>query len=294
MKFLGYTIFEKDKKQEQNNVLASSVKNRTYLDQSSGASVGISYPIITRKYDGEKTPGELGVIFKNELDYKALRLRAYDAEIKTDIVRIITSKFFKWVVGNGLKLQAEIQKDLLEAENITADWSKIQTQIESRFAIWSNSKMSDYSELLDLHQIAYQAKSAAFLGGDCLVIMRYIDGVLKCQLIDGEHICQPSYDFIKIAEENGNSIKHGVEVDARGRHIAFYVKQKSGEFERVLAKGEKSNRVLAWMVYGDKNRIDHVRGIPKIAQILEKVNKLEDILMLQLEKRNKLQILFTR
>ena len=97
MKIWGYTIFEKEKKQEQNNVLASSVKNRTYLDQSSGASVGISYPIITRKYDGEKTPGELGVIFKNELDYKALRLRAYDAEIKTDIVRIITSKFFKWV-----------------------------------------------------------------------------------------------------------------------------------------------------------------------------------------------------
>jgi hypothetical protein len=46
-----------------------------------------------------------------------------------------------------------------------------------------------------------------------------------------------------------NKIKHGVEVDPSGRHVAFYVKQDDNTFKRLPAYGEKSGRKLAWLVY---------------------------------------------
>ena len=54
----------------------------------------------------------------NVPDYNVLRIRSYDAYTKSDIVRIITSKYFHWVVGSGLKLQAEPNKVVLESEGI--------------------------------------------------------------------------------------------------------------------------------------------------------------------------------
>ena len=66
------------------------VESRTYPnDTNMTPSYGMSWPIITKKWDGEKTPGELGVVVKNLPDYKRLRLRAYDAEMRIDIINIL-------------------------------------------------------------------------------------------------------------------------------------------------------------------------------------------------------------
>ena len=71
------------------------------LDFGPWSAVSINVP-----FDGEKTPGELGVPVNLIPIHNSLRLRSYEAELKMDIVKIITGRFFKWVVGTGLKLQA--------------------------------------------------------------------------------------------------------------------------------------------------------------------------------------------
>lgn len=274
MKILGLEI-NLSKKETPNIQPDSSVYGGNQI-------IGIQYPIITRTFDGEKTPGELGVVINSVPDYQRLRLRAYDAEIKTDIVKIITGKFFKWVVGSGLKLQSEPNKTLLESEGISENWPEVQKITEARFQAFAKSKHSDFSKMVNLHAKALDAYKTAFLGGDGLVVCRIENNNLNVQVIDGQHIKDPVGDKVLMdgVKSRGNHVKHGIEFNSRGEHVAFFIYTLDplklvGKYERIQAKGDKSDRKLAWLIYGEKNRVDHVRGIPAISQILEKLNKLD-------------------
>lgn len=242
-------------------------------------NTGINNPIIGDVYDGEKTPGEMGAIYDTLPNHLKLRLRAYDANLKTDIVKIITGKFFKWVVGSGLKLQAEPNKTVLGLSGVdTSNIKDFQKNVEALFNLYSNSKYSDYHKKDWLHEKANEAFQVSFLGGDCLCVLR-VDkkyGV-NVQVIDGQHICTPLDEAL---EENSN-IKNGIEINSKGEHVAFWVKKRGvnddltdkDSFERIEAV--VGGRTMAWMIYGTKHRIDHHRGIPVISSILEKIAKLD-------------------
>jgi len=239
-------------------------------------------PIVTRSWDGEKTPGELGAVSINVADHVALRYRSYDAADRIDTVKIISGKFFKYIIGGGLKLQAEPNEVVLALEGIKEDFTDFKKTAEARFAVYANSKYCSQNKQKDLHDLANDAFSAAFLGGDCLCVARFTKTGLTLQVIDGEHIQTPWSDdkLLKAAETRKNFVTHGVEYDKKGEHVGFFVRSKSDGlskdgFEYIKAKGAKTNRVFAWMIYGDKQRVDHHRGVPKIASILEKVNKLD-------------------
>lgn len=236
-------------------------------------------PIIDMIWDGEKTPGELGSVYKSHPDYLKLRLRAYDMNLKTDIIRIITGKFFKWVIGSGLKIQAEPNKTVLEMSGITEDTAEFQKQVEALFNLYAGSKYSDYHRKSWLHEKALEAFETSFLGGDCLCIIRIEEAGPNIQVIDGEKISDPLDDSEK---GEGNRILNGIEINTRGEHVAFWVsisKQEDTnlhilEHQRIEAKDAAGN-TLAWMIYGLKARIDHHRGIPVISSILEKTAKLD-------------------
>ena len=230
-------------------------------------------------FDGEKTPGEMGVPINLVPMHQALRMRAYEADLNTDVIKIITGRFFKWVVGNGLKLQSEPNEVVLKSEGINDDLKEFRKITESRFQVYSASTFSDFAHLSNLHERAEEAFRTAFLGGDALIICRVENSILNTQVIDGQEVVNPSEDkFYKEAKERGNYIEQGIELNERGEHIAYYVRFKRIKeivIERIVAKGEKSGRTFAWMLYGTKHRINHHRGIPQIASILEKVNKLD-------------------
>lgn len=244
------------------------------LDFGPWNAVSINVP-----FDGEKTPGELGVPVNLIPIHNSLRLRAYEAELKMDIVKIITGRFFKWVVGTGLKLQAEPDEVVLKTEGINEDLVDFRKNVEARFQVFSNSSISDFSKMSNLHEKAEEAFKTAFLGGDCLIIQRVEDGFVNVQVIDGQEVVNPDKDeYYKSAKEAGNYIQQGIEIDSRGQHVAFFVRMQKPdkiEIERISAKGENSGKIFAWMLYGSKHRINHQRGVPQISSILEKVNKLD-------------------
>jgi capsid protein len=269
------------KKEVANNSVIQEPESNDYNGNSMFAS-GVYYPIITKNWDGEKTIGELGAVVKNIPNYESLRLRAYDAYIKTDVVKIIASKHFNWVIGSGLKLQAEPNKTVLESEGITNfDSKKFQKLAESRFMIYANSVICDYSKQKNLHQLANDFYKAKYLGGDCLCVVRYTKDGPNVQFIASEHIKTPlDMDMIKGVNDRDNYVEHGIEYSQSGEVIAFFVCKKDknsvfGSYERIESKGAKSGRVLAWMVSGERISPDHKRCVPKISQILEKINKLD-------------------
>lgn len=278
MKILGFEI--KWGSSESKNDTPSSV---VYQGVDEIGSVGHRYPILNKYYDGEKNLGELGVVTRIIPDFKKLRLRMYSAYATIDTIKIIASKFFYWTIGSGLKLQAEPERTVLESEGITNSkevYAKFQKVTEARFKIYANSKMSDYKGKSSLHDLALETYQGEFLGGDMLCVVRFNENGPNMQVISGEHVCDPDLDnYSEALKASGNEIKHGIELDSKGAHVAFYVKTcKKDDIEkwaRIPAIGEKSNKVMAWMVSGKKISPDHHRSVPQMSQSLEKVNKLD-------------------
>lgn len=234
-------------------------------------------PIVDSIWDGEKTPGELGEVDNPVPDYLRLRLRAYSMNLKTDLVGIITKKFFKWVIGKGLKLQAEPNKTVLGLSGISTDkLPDFQKNVEALFNLFAGSHYSDYQLKDSLHQKAAEAFEGAFLGGDVLCIIRFDKKYgPNIQIIDGEQVETP---FNEAEKDKNNTIKNGIETNKKGEHVAFWVAQDNEDaivsHKRVKARNSNGN-LVAWMIYGTKARIDHYRGIPVISSILEKVAKLD-------------------
>ena len=231
-------------------------------------------PIFEDVFDGEKNAGELGIVYDTLPDHLRLRLRAYDMDLKTDIIKIITGKFFKWVIGSGLKLQSEPNEVVLKMSGITEDLPTFKKEVENSFSLYAASKYSDYQKKDSFHDRVIDAYKAAFLGGDCLCIVRVDKFGPNIQVLDGQQVESP---FDEKGKGAGNTIHSGIEIDKKGEHIAFWVVVKEDTVrthKRVIATNSNGN-LMAWMVYGDKARIDHHRGIPVITSILEKVAKLD-------------------
>jgi lambda family phage portal protein len=240
-------------------------------------------PIRNGSFNGEKTPGELGNVYNLLPSYRLLRLRAYEADLTNDVIGIITGKFFKWVIGKGLKMQSEPNEKALATEKIPTLPEQFRDYAESRFDVYANSTHCDYKGMENLNKIATEAFKAAFFG-DCLIVFRVNNGYPTVQLIDGEHIKDPyvddKNDWHKKAKANGNIIRNGIEMDSKGCHVAYFVAARSENeifdvFERIAAKGESSKRTMAVLFGLKKHRMDNDRYIPMITSILEKVGKLD-------------------
>tara|TARA_B100000953_G_scaffold290249_1_gene275085 strand:- start:4598 stop:6199 length:1602 start_codon:yes stop_codon:yes gene_type:complete len=226
-------------------------------------------------FDGEKTPGELGNIYDTLPDHLALRMRSYDMELKVDIIKIITGKFFKWILGSGLSFQAEPNQEILNLYGVNFDIEGFKKKSEALFRHYMDSKYSDYNRNDNFHKKVKDALRDSFLGGDCLFIARFDDYGPNIQVIDGEHIVDPIDDTGK---GKGNKIKNGVEINKRGEHVAFWIKKEGDDLDlthdRIKAQNKEGDDV-AWMLYGTKHRINHTRGISEISSILEKTAKLD-------------------
>lgn len=235
-----------------------------------------STPIFHVSYDGEKNPGEIGVIKHYQLNYRALRARSWQSYLESEITQDIINKYVLWIIGSGLKLQSEPVKDVLNMSGIDIDTRVFSKQTEAFFRVYSKSKLSDYSNQNNLHRIASTALLNAIIGGDVLVVQRFIKGNLNVQLIDGNHVMTPLFtDDIKKAGKRGNTIINGIELDKRGNHIAYYVRENLRSFRRIPARGTKSGGLMAYLVYGLRYRLDNHRGIPLISAVLETLKKLD-------------------
>ncbi len=251
-------------------------KEKIVLARHSGDNISYNN-IFSVSYDGEKNLGEIGPIKNYLMDYDGLRFRSWQSYIESEISQIVLNKFAIWIVGSGLKLQAEPAKKVLKSEGITLETEDFNDITEARFNVFANSKLSDYSNMVSLNSIANTAFINSIIGGDVLVVLRLIKNQVKVQLIDGAHIVTPFGDEDSKGKKKGkdNRIRNGIEISPKGEHIAYWVNTKHFQFERIKARGDKSGLKMAFIVYGGRYRLDNVRGIPMIATVLETLKKLE-------------------
>lgn len=236
----------------------------------------IGNTLFAVSYNGEKNHGEIGPIKDYRLDYEALRLRSWQSYLDSEVSQTVVKKFTTWVIGSGLKLQAEPVKKVLQYEKITFDSEEFNEIAEARFSVFAKSKRADYAGMRNLHMIAKRAFLNAIVGGDVLVILRYSNNSVNIQLVDGSHIVSPiiGSELYNNAIRRGNEIRNGIEISPSGEHIAFYIKSGLFDVARVEARG-KTGLTMAFLVYGLEYRLDNHRGIPLISAVLEKLKKME-------------------
>lgn len=236
-------------------------------------------------FTGEKNLGDIGPVKDYYLDYEILRLRSWQAYLENESAQTVLNKYILWVVGSGLKMNANVLKTVLKSEKINlpkTTFEEFNEVVEARWEAWSKSKKSDYRGMAGLGAVANKAYKTALMG-DCLVVLRVKNGNVSVELIDGHRVCNPpgdyGTDYFAQAKGNGNYIRHGIEMKPSGEHVAYYVRGINGldqfVYERIDAKGKQTGLTMAYLVYGMEFRLDNNRGIPIISTNLNTLAKLD-------------------
>jgi lambda family phage portal protein len=263
---------------KKSNLWKDEVKKHIVRDDDLNKDIEASYyyPIYTNHYDGEKNVGELGAPVNVVPDFKSLSARSREQYLKSDIAKIIINTYVDWVVGIGLKLQAEPYESIITKEGFNFNVDQFTEETESRFKLYSNSTDVDFKKSTSLMKIEREAKKAAIVDGDVLIVFRTTKNGPNIQLISGQHIATPiGGKYSSEAKNRGNKIIHGVEINNSGQHIAYYVANEDFTFTRIKARGSKTKRLQAFLLYGDEFRIDDVRGLPIYSTNLEKMKKID-------------------
>lgn len=247
--------------------------------------------VTTMIYGGEKTLGAMGPATRNVLDHNTLGIRAWELDLNNETCHTAIKESSRWILGTGLRLDSEPQIDVLKMYGITLDSEKFNEQTEPLWKVFASARVADYANRESLHKVAKKALKNSKVRGDVLVILRVNKaGIVKVQLIDGQHVQTPvglayvgsydkmvdnsiGYDFVWT---NGNIIRWGVEIDDTGEHVAYHIRTGVGlTYERIPARGGKSNSLMAYMVYGGEYRLDNLRGIPSVTPNMEGAKQLD-------------------
>jgi lambda family phage portal protein len=221
---------------------------------------------------GEKFAGGIGPIEILFTDYWALRARSAEMFQRNLYAKGLIRRLVSNQINTGLHLEATPEEKILglEEDSLSA-WSE---DVENRFAVWGkNAYLCDQDERRTFGALQEAAQTEALVAGDVLVVLRTDQRTRlpRVKLISGSSVQSP---FGSNAPRGAN-IKHGVELDAQGRHVAYWVLQSDGSFKRLPAYGEKSGRRLAWLLYGVDNRLDDVRGMPLLGLVLQSLKEVD-------------------
>lgn len=225
-----------------------------------------------RTDDGEKFPGGYGATDLFYPDYWTLRARSAELFERNLYARGLIRRLVTNEINTGLHLEAKPEEGILGLErDALADWTE---EVENRFALWGKSPdLCDHFERSSFGALQQMVRTEALVVGDVLVVRRQDPRTRlpRVQLINGASVRTPLFGSTR----PGNKIDHGVEIDARGRHVAFWVQQADGTTKRLPAFGEKSGKKLAWLVYGTDKRLDDVRGKPLLSLVLQSLKEID-------------------
>jgi len=232
--------------------------------------------LLSEIFTGEKYPGGLNSSALDffYIDYWSLRRRSYKLFTENRYAKGLINRLLTNEIHRGLTLESTTNGGVLglsdeEVNDLTDD-------IEAKFDIWADNKeLVSHDEQSNFGQLQINIRKAALLSGDVLIVLRQhpVSKLPVIELLDGYHIRTP------LEKKTRNKIRHGVELDDKGRHVAYYVQDNSDisgiKSVRIPAQGARTGRRVAWMVYGSKIKIDDVRGMPALGVLLQGLKELD-------------------
>lgn len=235
-------------------------------------------------------PASYSPIDDIDLNNKTLRQRSrmlcMGAPIALAAVNTVRTK----AIGTGLTCRSMIDRDVISISREEAKtWQK---KTEAEFALWAkNRRACDALGMHDFYELQQIAMKSALMSGDVFALFQrekataLLPYTLRIHLIEADRVRTPPdarESFYGDTEgktaPNGNRIHDGVEVDARGKAIAYHISNKypdsnafsAERFERIEATGKKTGLPLILHVM-EAERPDQYRGVPFLAPVIETV-----------------------
>jgi capsid protein len=231
-------------------------------------------PVYGVYYNGEKNQGAAGPLMKYFNDYYGLRLRCEQLHKESEICQALCYKYDAWVLGRYIRLKCEPNVQTLNLLGIDVTKDELEPFNENVEALWklySTTTMCDYSDQRCLQDIAHEAMQSAFKGGDVIVILRVVDKTVKVQLVDASNLITPpmaSSNGIDTVMPNGNRVRWGVEIDATGKTVRYWLRTNSFNYMPIEAYDSLGMK-RAFLVTFSKDSVDATRGFPALAGCIE-------------------------
>lgn len=250
-------------------ISVNDLQAATFFNTSGGVST----------FDGSKYFGGLDAPQIIWTDYWSLRLHSAKLFKENLYARGLIRRLVTNEIATGLSLEA-IPSELILSDSIPGgftedqknEWSEL---VETRFQIWAkNPLLCDYKQKNTFGALQRIARAEALVSGDVLVVLRQSQRTRlpSIQLIPAHKIQTP----IGHDPRRGNKILHGVELDDKGRQVAFWILQDDNlTSKRLPAFGERSGRRIAWLDYGTDKRLDDVRGEPILSLVMQSLKEID-------------------
>ena len=282
-------IFRKKPKTKKDTGVARTAETTNMPGIPSGYT-----QIFTQSYNGENNYGALGDTNRLYVDTQTLSVRSWEMFLKSDIAYTLISRKVKWVIGKGLHLKVEPDKNLFEHLGIKIEAEKHNALIESLWRNMTSTIQCDYNKRWNFAKLQSEAYKNREVGGCVLAICRITDDFPTIQLIDGSHVSTPIMfpiqqtdeskidnviGFERVNPENGNPIRDGIEVDKDTFSVvAFHVRTwvTSMTYIRVEKFNRVTGEVQADLFNGLQYRLDNYKGIPSITPSMENLNQISE------------------
>ncbi len=235
---------------------------RAMSDTTAGAAPATVQPVAAPAHDAAKNGRRLmnwrvgSTSALTELHGIAqARQRARDVYINNPIAKSIIDFLVSNLVGNGISALPTLKNQSLRKKVIQL------------FESWSLD--ADLSHGLDFYGLQTLITRAFLVSGECFVLHRVIPtdcGVpYRVQVLEPEQVPFESRDL-----DNGHKIIQGVEFDAAGLIVAYWVllHPLSAQTERIEAR-------FISHIY-NPTRPSQVRGAPALANVLVRLKQVDD------------------
>jgi len=212
-------------------------------------------------------------------DLPKLRTRSRDLIRNVPLATGAISTVVTNVVGDGLVLQSQIDRDVLGLDQEQADaWQK---KAEREFAIWA--KRPDFTDRLNFDAMQALVMRSVLESGDVFVVRRRrLDKNdtygLKLQLVESDRVSNENFKI------NTMSDVDGVKLDRDGRPVGYTISNMHPGDVAWGAKREWKYYDKGSTVTGspliihlyDQLRPDQARGVPYLSPVIEAIKQLGD------------------
>ncbi len=225
-----------------------------------------------------------------EENRKLLRERSRDLSMNAPIASAAINTTRTSCVGPGLVPKPKIDYEFLGLTREEA--MQLQSTIKKEFAIWANSTLCDSCDLNNFYELQQIAFNDWLTNGEEFVIITYDEKTdympytLRLKLVSADRISTPGnisgdYDGYDEIKENGNTIMNGVEIDKKGKVIAYHISSTfPGEYttekqtwKRVVKRGIRTGNQNILHIF-NAQRAEQYRGVPFLAPVISSIKQM--------------------